>query len=69
MNNNIPKRKRKNLREASVYAGVPVNTLRWYRQCDTGPVSYRVGARVFYDVDDLDDWIEAEKAKSMRGGK
>jgi hypothetical protein len=34
----------------------------------TGPRSYRLGRHTFYDISDLDTWVEAEAAKTERGG-
>jgi hypothetical protein len=34
----------------------------------TGPRSYRLGRHTFYDIADLDAWVEAEAAKTERGG-
>lgn len=56
------------LRAASQYVGIPENTLRWWRQSDTGPRSYALGGKVFYDIADLDQWVEEQKAASARGG-
>lgn len=63
-----PSKSRLSTAEASAYAGVPSNTLRYWRHLDTGPTSYRIGTRVVYDVADLDAWLAAEKAKTARGG-
>lgn len=55
--------------EASKYTGIAESTLRYYRHIgSTGPASYTLSSRVFYDLVDLDAWIAAEKAKSLRGG-
>ena len=56
------------LRQASEYLNIPVNTLRWYRTCGTGPRSYSLGGKVFYDKADLDAWVATEKAATARGG-
>lgn len=56
------------LQEASEYLNIPTNTLRWYRTVGTGPKSYRLGGRVFYDRQDLDEWANAEKHATARGG-
>jgi hypothetical protein len=56
------------LREASEYLHIPENTLRWYRTCGTGPRSFTLGGKVFYDVADLDGWVESQKAATARGG-
>lgn len=54
---------------ASKYTGVSVRTLRWRRESNQGPPSYRLGKRVMYDVADLDAWVEAEKVESLRGAR
>jgi hypothetical protein len=38
-----PMSDRLTLRQASEYLNIPVNTLRWYRTCGTGPRSYSLG--------------------------
>jgi hypothetical protein len=55
-------------REASQYLSLPESTLRYYRHIGKGPASYILGRRVFYDVSDLDDWKDAQKASTLRGG-
>ncbi|WP_232375005.1 helix-turn-helix transcriptional regulator [Mycolicibacterium mengxianglii] len=55
------------LKEASEYLRVPVGTLRWFRQCGTGPTSYVLGRRVFYDPADLERWVDAQKVATRRG--
>lgn len=49
------------LKRAAEYLSIPENTLRWYRTIGTGPASYRLGGRVFYDRAVLDEWTNAEK--------
>lgn len=54
---------------ASQITGVPVGTLRFWRAAtDRGPRSYVIGGRLWYDVSDLEAWMEEQKAKSVRGG-
>lgn len=55
-------------REASKYLSLPELTLRYYRHMGKGPASYLMGRRVFYDVTDLDAFVEAQKAATLRGG-
>lgn len=57
-----------NTREAAEYLGVAESTLRTWRHTHTGPQSYRLGVKVLYDRADLDDWLAAEKASTVRGG-
>lgn len=53
---------------AAAYTGIPVSTLRYWRHNHTGPASYSIGARVVYDIADLDAWVTAQKAATVRGG-
>ncbi len=53
---------------AAEITGVPVGTLRFWRATNQGPRSYVVGRRLWYDIDDLQAWLDAEKAASARGG-
>jgi hypothetical protein len=55
-------------REASVYLSLPESTLRYYRHIGKGPASYLLGRKVFYDVTDLDAFVQAQKAATLRGG-
>jgi DNA-binding transcriptional MerR regulator len=53
---------------AEYLGGIPDSTLRYWRYLGTGPRSYRLGRHTFYDITDLDAWVEAEAAKTQRGG-
>jgi len=53
---------------ASEISGVPVGTLRFYRATNQGPRSYTVAGRLWYDVADLEAWLDEQKAQSVRGG-
>jgi len=53
--------------EAASYTGIPVSTLRYWRHNRTGPASYVIGSRVWYDVVDIDAWITEQKAATVRG--
>ena len=53
---------------ASEFTGIPVGTLRFYRATNQGPRSYTVARRLWYDVADLEAWMEQEKLQSVRGG-
>lgn len=57
------------LHEAASYLNIPENTLRHYRQCGTGPASFKLGGRVTYELADLEAWVSAERAASVRGGE
>jgi excisionase family DNA binding protein len=43
--------------EAAELLRTPVATLRFWRHCNTGPRSFRLGRRVLYRRDDLRAWI------------
>ena len=46
----------------SARTGVPINTLRYYRQNGTGPKGFKLGRRVVYDVADVEAWINEARA-------
>jgi len=45
--------------EAAALLRAPVATLRYWRHLGTGPRSFRLGRRVLYRRDDLNNWIES----------
>lgn len=53
--------RRLTLPEASAWSRIPEPTLRWYRHLGIGPRSYRLGRRVYYDLADLESWVEQQK--------
>jgi hypothetical protein len=54
--------------QAADYVSLPVSTLRYYRHIGKGPASYVLGRQIYYDVADLDSWLAAQKAATVRGG-
>jgi hypothetical protein len=44
--------------EAAVLLRAPAATLRYWRHCNIGPRSFRLGRRVLYRRDDLHAWID-----------
>lgn len=46
--------------EVSELTRVPVNTLRYWRHCGTGPSSARIGKRVVYREADIARWIDGQ---------
>ena len=50
------------MEDVSDMTGVPVNTLRYWRQkgAGFGPVSVRIGRRVVYREADVEAWIAAQ---------
>ncbi len=59
---------RVNIAGESKITGNAVGTLRCWRVTNQGPRSYVVGRRLYYDLADLDAWLERQKAQSVRGG-
>ncbi|MGP5614581.1 helix-turn-helix transcriptional regulator [Corynebacterium variabile] len=55
-------------KETAPYIGASESTLRYWRACDEGPRSYRIGRRTFYDREDVDAWLAAQKEATSRGG-
>lgn len=46
--------------EAADRLRTPVATLRYWRHLGIGPDSFRLGRRVVYRRDDIDNWITAQ---------
>jgi DNA-binding transcriptional MerR regulator len=38
-------------------------TVRYWRHIGTGPISFKVGRRVLYDVADVEQWLGAKRAR------
>jgi hypothetical protein len=56
-----------NTERAAQYIGYGVPTLERYRLSGAGPVYSRVGRRVLYHVDDLDEWMRLGRRRSTSG--
>lgn len=54
--------RRMTVAQTAAYMEIATQTLYGLRHRGQGPVSYRIGGRVFYDVADVDAWIAAQKA-------
>ena len=50
--------------EAAELLRAPVATLRYWRHCNTGPRSFRLGRRVLYRRSDLHDWIQDQQREA-----
>lgn len=66
---------RRVLTMAEVHAmyGIPIDTLRYWRYLTsagtpTGPCSYKLGRRVVYDVDVVEAYLAAQRAKQQGTG-
>ena len=49
------------LAEAAAILRVPVNTLRWWRQCGDGPRFFKIGRHLLTTIGDLRTWINDQK--------
>ena len=49
------------LDEAAAVLRTPVATLRYWRHLGVGPAGFRLGRRVMYRRDDLDEWVTAQR--------
>lgn len=54
--------------EVAEMVGVTEATLRQWRSKGTGPLSYKLGAKIAYDHADVIEWIEYRKEQTMKGG-
>jgi hypothetical protein len=49
------------LAEVAAILRVPVNTLRWWRQCGDGPRFFKIGRHLLTTIGDLRTWINDQK--------
>lgn len=47
--------------EVSAMTGIPVGTLRYYRNRGEGPPSYKLGGTVVYDREPLQEWWDEQR--------
>lgn len=52
-------------KEAAIYLGVKENTLEVWRCKHKGPRYSKIGSRVLYDVDDLEEFFKARSVDTM----
>lgn len=72
MNKIIEKSQRRMMgtREASLYTGIPISTLRKFRYENRGPIYTKPEGRALYDVADLDAYLaEGRRVPSVRASK
>lgn len=55
------------MKEVSDRLNTPIETLRRWRKTNLGPPSFLVGGGVRYDEDELNAWIQAQRAESLAG--
>ena len=56
------------LAEAAAILRVPVNTLRWWRQCGDGPRFFKIGRHLLTTIGDLRTWIDDQKNQAADVG-
>ena len=56
--------RRVGVNEAAPYTGLAVSTLNKLRCQGGGPVFAKLGRRVIYSTDDLDDWVSKHRRAS-----
>jgi len=64
----MSKRPKLNTREAAAYLGLKPNTLEIWRLRSRGPRYVRLGSRIGYDPDDLDDFVAANSINTRDTG-
>lgn len=50
------------IQQAAERLGLPVSTLRTWRQSGAGPRAGKLGRRLFYREEDLDAWVDEQFA-------
>lgn len=63
---NIERRRYQSNKEAAAYLGLSPRTLEKYRVCGGGPVFRKLGRRVLYAADDLDNWANARRRDTTK---
>lgn len=52
----------------SELTGIPAATLRYWRHANEGPPSFKLGRRVVYRREAVEDWIAKREKATSRGG-
>ena len=55
-------------KEVSDITGVPMGTLRYWRNSNIGPASFTLGRRVVYRRAEVLRWISERESATRRGG-
>lgn len=56
-----------NTDELATHIRIPADTIKHWRYRRKGPEWFKLGHRVFYDVRDVDAWIEQRRELNRRG--
>lgn len=51
--------------EVAAVTRTPVETVRYWRHVGKGPRSFKVGRRVLYAEDDVEQWLDEARAASV----
>ncbi|MCD8566597.1 MAG: helix-turn-helix domain-containing protein [Alphaproteobacteria bacterium] len=51
-------------KQTAFYTGLSQKTLQRYRVAGKGPAWIKAGARVLYDIADIDIWLESRKVQN-----
>ncbi len=54
--------------EVAALTGLPAGTLRYWRSAGLGPASFKIGRRVVYRRESVDQWISEQEKATVRGG-
>jgi excisionase family DNA binding protein len=60
----VPSQRRLRPPAAAKYVGLSMSTLSKFRYLGGGPPYYQLGRSIVYDLQDLDDWLEANRFTS-----
>lgn len=61
----MTKKPKLNTEEVAAYYGIKKNTLEIWRCKHKGPRYYKLGTRVLYDMDDLEEFFAARAVDTM----
>jgi predicted DNA-binding transcriptional regulator AlpA len=53
--------------EVAEITRIPLPTLRFYRHTGKGPRSFKLGNRVVYKLEDVEQWIESQYNDDIAG--
>ena len=56
-------------KEAARYVRKSASSLAKLRVCGNGPVYFKVGSRVYYDLSDLDEWLYRRRVDQKSGAR
>ena len=63
----MPKMANLTVPEVTEVTGLSPNTLYWYRHNNSGPPCFKLGKKILYPAVELERWVAARRAKTLRG--